>query len=801
MAKYVDDQLEHLEDDRLKMRKRFRQYVSFSGTLAAKAIVLEAIYNCLDECKNPRSPGNQITIDYDERHDIIHIEDNGRGIPSDKLEMIFTTLNSGSNLSDDKSSLNVNVLGRNGVGTLAITSLSEVAEVITNRGGTENISKRILFNESEKVEEECRACEPSKHGLSLRFKPSKCLGRNTRIIWEDIRSELVNLQFLNKKKIKIKSSYINKDDELVQEDYKTQPFVNILTFRNNKESLIGEKIYLLLVDNNIQEEVGGINYKRFIDMDIAFTYTNSMTPYIDSFSNGTNTIENGSHLDGVLEGMCRYFQRVLKDFITERDKLDIKWEDVKTGLSLVVSLNTDFENLYTNQSKHRIYQEDLEKLIKEKTIETLDEYFKSNQAHLKELANIIKTNAKARREGEKARTAIIKESMNTWGAYSIKGFEPCVRRGAKEYKEIFICEGLSAKGSLKLARDPKFQAIYAVRGVSANVYKLDLNGVLANEEFRNLIKVLGCNVGSKFDLSKLQYNKIIIATDADQDGLGIRSLLCSFFFKIFPEIIEDNRLFIAEPPLYRVDDKKDPLVINKKDYIQRYIKRVMKEYHISINCDRLDNKKELEEFLSVTNSYMEEIQMLAQHYKINEELMEMILDEIAKDRPEIDMSRLMATINDTFPEIFYDERDQLIKGVIDGKYQSIEITERLIRKSTSITSIMRKYDLYLHSIMLRNKKDDKDGVVSSLLIALRQLAKFKPRIVTHHKGLGENSPEDLKLSMTDPNTRVLIRVRIGDIENDKRIFQTLRGTSPFDAQNRKRMMKEYQLNRLGESNL
>ena len=145
---------------------------------------------------------------------------------------------------------------------------------------------------------------------------------------------------------------------------------------------------------------------------------------------------------------------------------------------------------------------------------------------------------------------------------------------------MYICEGLSAKGTLAVARDPKTQAIYAVRGVSANVFKLDLEGVLANKEFSDLMKIMGCNVGSKFDLSKLNFNKICVASDADIDGLFIRALLCSFFFKLYPEIILDNRLFIAEPPLYKVIDKINPFVVNRNDYVERYANAVVKEYRI-----------------------------------------------------------------------------------------------------------------------------------------------------------------------------------------------------------------------------
>lgn len=466
MQKYVDDVFRHLESDISKLREKSRMYVAASSAEAAKNIVLEILYNALDEIKNPRSPGNRIDIYYDENSDMIEVSDNGRGIPTSILEKLLTTLNSGSNIdSSNKNDLKMNSLGRNGVGTIAMTALGRITEVTTYRGGTENKFLRILFEEGKKIKEESGKCDSSKHGITVRYSPSKVLGKNTRIIWNDIHQELVNLQFLDSKKYKMSSKYMNKKGELVEENYTTKPFEDILTLRSDKDSIISDKIHLQFEDDTIKEDIGGKIHSRFIAMDIAFMYTNSLTPYIDSFSNGNNTIDNGSHLDGVLEAICRYFQNTTKATLSERDNLDIKWDDVKNGLALVVSINTNMEELYTSQTKHKISNDELEKLIKDRTIETLTEYFNKNTSKAKELIAIVKANARARREGDKARNAIVKETMTNWSSFKMRNYTPCINKG-KEYKELFICEGISAMGTLNVARDPKTQAIFAVRGVN-----------------------------------------------------------------------------------------------------------------------------------------------------------------------------------------------------------------------------------------------------------------------------------------------------------------------------------------------
>ena len=809
MPKFQDDKFEHLERDIDKMRGKHRMYLSFSNELAAKAICLEILFNAIDECRNPRSPADTIGIRFDERSGCIQVEDNGRGIPTDKLELILTTLNSGSNISgSDKMDLNTSILGRNGVGTLAMVALAARVEVISYRGGSENVFKRLVFVEGEKVSEETDKCDAKKHGLSVTFEPSKILGKNTRIVWKQIHDELVNIQFLTKHKINITSVYIDKHGNPFNEKYKIQPFESILSFKNSKESILGDKIQLNTRVDGIKEEIGGKSYSRFIDLDIAFVYTSSMNPYIDSFCNSNNTIDAGSHLDATFEALSRYFQQVTKSSLSEKEKgsLDIKWDDVKTGLSLVVSLNTNFEQIFTSQTKHKVSSEDLEQIIKDEVVETLKAWGDENPSQLKDITGLVKMNAKVRREGEKVRNAVVKENVTNWGQYKMENYDPCTNRG-REYKELYIIEGKSAKGSLKLARDPKFQALFAIRGVSANVFKLDLNGILANKEFNDLIKVMGCNVGTKFDLSKLVFDKIIIASDADVDGLFIRSLLLSFFFKVYPEIISDGRLFIAEPPLYRTSNKKNPFVVNREDYVNRYIDDVVKNYQVEgvlDNPPKNMTKSELKEFLSDTSSYVDETALLAQHYKVNERLVETILINFAqigtryfsKSQDHFDpndyighvnIQRLMNSIGVVFKEVYFDDEDQLIKGIIDGKYQSIELTERLVRKGFPLIEALMNYG---DKITL---KEIKTGTTEeySMLEALKILRKYQPDIVHRFKGLGENDADDVKSTIMDPNTRMLIRVHISTIENDMKVFSVLRGSSPIDAQARKTMMREF----------
>lgn len=820
--KYVDDQFDHLESDIDKMRIRHRQYISYSNEAGAKSVYDEMLFNGRDECNNPRSPGNKVSTTFDERTGVIEVKDNGRGIPTSILEKVYTSLNMGSNIDTTrKSNLKAETLGQNGTGTLAICALAEHVEITSNRGGTENVYKTLIFEEGKKVGEEDGKCDPSVHGMDIKYKPSKVLGKNTRIVWDMVHQTLLNLQYLNKKKkIKFTSDYTDKNGEHTFEEYKDYPFHEILS-RNESDKIVGPRVYLDIAFDDIDEELDGETAKRYIEMEIAFQYTTQLNPYIDSFSNSNNTVDNGDHLDGALEAICRFLQKATRQTLNEREKetLDIKWDDVKNGLSIAVSLHTDFERLYTGQTKHKVVSNEIRSIITTLTMLELSKYFEKNTSQLKELCAIVKMNAKIRREGDKVRTSVVKGVLNHWSSYKMKNYDPCAAKGLKEYKELYIIEGDSAKGSLKKSRNAMFQALFAIRGVSANVFKMQLDQIIGpkgNKEFTDLVTVMGCNVGPKFDLTKLQFAKIIIASDADIDGLFIRSLLMAFFFKMFPEIIYDGRLFIAEPPLYRVDDPKDPFVINKEDYINRYIKAALKNYKIGFFAtwnektglyDDLQflNKEELNALLSDTSSYVDDLELVANHYKTNDRLLEIIIEEFSMVDfdvsagftlewliKQINIQHLMDRIGIEFPELYYSDKDDLIKGAIDGKWQIIEITDQLVRKVMPLIQIQKRWGSGYHRLVLKDVKTSTEHQLS-MLEALKILKKYQPTILHRFKGLGENSDEDIKKTIMDPNTRTLIKVNISDIENDMQIMQMLRGGSPLDALNRKMMMKNYKI--------
>lgn len=302
------------------------------------------------------------------------------------------------------------------------------------------------------------------------------------------------------------------------------------------------------------------------------------------------------------------------------------------------------------------------------------------------------------------------------------------------------------------------------------------------------------------------YLKILI------DGYFIRSLLMAFFFKMFPEIILDGRLFIAEPPLYRVDDKKNPFVINIPDYIARYVKEASKYYRVAYQKGLDPNvvflgKDQLTDFLGATSTYVDELSMIANHYRIRDRLLEMILEEFAYTGfdgqnmtvstaiSHINIQKMIDRIAIEFPEVYYDDGRHVICGIVDGKLQLVEITETMVEKCIPIIGIICKWGPKdgSHLILKDNKTSTEHQL--SLLGCLKILQKYQPTILHRFKGLGENDEADIRTTIMDPNTRTLIRVNITDIQNDMKTFQLLRGGTPADALGRKLMMEAYKIDK------
>ena len=795
---YIDDKIVHIDDDIEKIRTKPGMYMSYVGSKGTLHMAKEVIQNSIDECINDKSPADKIKITYDADSKILSVEDNGRGIPPDSMEISCTKINAGSKMTRSSGGA---TSGENGCGLTCVNAMSNMFAMTVYR---DDYGKQYNLEFSEGRLKSNNTCndKSDRHGTLISFAPSVTgLGSKNELPWSELVKWTESISYLINEKMKTSMTLIKNGKVKEEFTFKSKKFSDLIKDRVNKDKMMTD-VVSLHSSKKLKEKLLEKTYDRDVSIDVAFCYA-ADDPYIDTYCNFVNTIDNGSHFDGVKDAICRYLQKTTKDSMSDKEKLkmDIVWNDIMDGLSIAVNLKSTLSVGFTGQTKQKIDKQEIFDICKELTASALSKYFDSNKPELLRIVKIVRTNAKARLEMNKVKTAVIKENSDIWKEHRMSNYIPANNRG-KQYKELFIIEGESAKGSAANGRDPDTQALYAMRGVSANAFKRDLSGILNNDLFKDLVKILKCNIGEKFDIDKLNFSKIIIATDADIDGFGIRSIVAAFFFRFMPEIIENGLLYVVIPPLYEIDSSTNKFVVDKRDYVSRFIKNIVDIYSITINMtgQKLD-KSRLSEFIYDTKDYIQDLSELSDHFRVNRHLIELlgyhavmmsgwgIPDyEKADQLFESHQATFLVELQKVFPEVGYS--NGYVRGIIDGRMQSIELNPRFFRRLAHIYPIYMNYGLF---VSVKSGDDNvRDMTISDFLT---MTSKYRPKIITRFKGLGENDPEDLWDTTLNPNNRSLIQLRTDDYDRDMDMFHIMHSPLPKYAALRKNMMANYQIDR------
>ena len=442
MAKFVDDKIEHIESDIEKIQTKPSMYISYLGERGALHLCKETINNAIDECTNTNSPGDTISILLDEGENSISVSDNGRGIDPAMMEIICTTLQSGSKFNRDGTG--GQSAGENGVGLTCCNALADKFEIIMTRYGERY---KIGFSEGKLVEPlHCTKLKNTdKHGTTFVIVPSKKYMGPCNISSDEL------------------TSWLEKIIHLVSSDIT----INLTIKKKGKESMITRKLrnknglydYIkklctkpsvdpahVLATNRLKEVVHNKEYDRFIGLEFAFTYDQSSVEfYADSFCNFVNTIDNGVHVDAVKQAIVHYFGKITRDGLSEREskKLDIIASDMTQGLVLTVYLSTDYPPMFTGQTKEKVGSNELFKPIRDMAYKALVDYFKQNPKDSKKIVDRIKLNARARIESTRVRNSVIKGDKPNFYEHMLDNFAPANNRGKNQYKELFIIEGKS----------------------------------------------------------------------------------------------------------------------------------------------------------------------------------------------------------------------------------------------------------------------------------------------------------------------------------------------------------------------
>lgn len=430
-----------------------------------------------------------------------------------------------------------------GVGLTVVNALSEYFKMISYRE-VEKTTHIVEYSEGKLVRDVVKPNKSGLHGTTVEFKVSKkYMGDDAYMPIDDVINWIDKLFYLDsdvlsKRKITCKLLVTNNGTTVSTHKFKPQPYVNLLdqilpanikkkemsdlTYFKGEKSFI-ENSKVLVEDKKGNNVVQNVDIEKVLHMDIAFKYcvaidvSNGAT--YDTYCNYTNTIENGVHLDAFDEAYCRYMQNKINSTMSEaqRDKLKVTWDDIRTNLFAVINLSTNAQVGFVGNAKRSIGNKDLIPYIKELVTEGLDKFFEEHPSILDSYIKIIKINAKARLEAQRAKTATVKDKINTFSEHLLPNYIRCNNTG-KQWKELMIVEGNSASSGVRNASDPNTQAIFLLRGVVFNpVKKPKLADAMANREFHDLVTVLRCGIGDKFDINKLYFDRINLFTDADID--------------------------------------------------------------------------------------------------------------------------------------------------------------------------------------------------------------------------------------------------------------------------------------------
>ena len=525
------------------VRKRPAMYIGDTGERGYHHLVYEVVDNSIDEALAGYCSMIDVSINPDGS---LTVQDNGRGIPVDMhptqhrpaIEVVLTILHAGGKF--DGSNYKVSG-GLHGVGVSCVNALSDWMKVEVKRGGKVH---HIEFSRGHvtkplEVVGECG----DETGTKVTFFPDHTIFSCRAFKWEILCARLRELAFLNKGvKIHFKD---NEGESGHEETFHYEGGIDEFTsyLNANKKPLTP----IIHFEGEAQGVTG------MVQAEISMQYTDTYSTIEQTYCNNIHTIEGGTHLSGFRAALTRTvnkYGRAMKNGIKEKD--NVTGDDMREGLTVIVSVKVP-QPQFEGQTKTKLGNGEVQGIVDSIVSDKLMTFFEENPSVAETVVNKIMMAFRAREAARKARETVRKGVMD---GLSLPGkLRDCSERDPSK-TELFLVEGDSAGGSAQTGRDRKTQAILPLRGKVLNVEKARVDRMLANNEIRTLITAIGCGFAEEWDISKARYHKIVIMTDADVDGAHIRTLLLTFFYRKMPELIEKGYVYLAQPPLYKVERKK-----------------------------------------------------------------------------------------------------------------------------------------------------------------------------------------------------------------------------------------------------
>jgi len=771
------------------VRKRPGMYIGdvHDGT-GLHHLVWEVVDNGVDEHLAGHCNLLRVVIHSD---DSITVEDNGRGIPVGVMpdrgvsaaEVVMTVLHAGGKFDNESYKVSA---GLHGVGVSAVNAVSEWLKMEIAREGRVWVQE---YRRGVPVAPLHMLGVTDRTGTKITFKPDTTIFSNTEMSFDVLNNRLREVSFLNAGLAIELDDQRNDRKEKYHFEGGIREFVKLLN--KSKLALHEEVIYIDDVREGVQVEV-------------ALQWNDSFTEQIFPYTNNVHNKDGGTHLTGLRAALTKTINtyggggNLLKDL-----KQGLSGEDVREGLTAVLSIKHP-DPSFDSQTKSKLVSSEVKGIAETVMNDRLGQYLEENPEIGKRIVEKAVIAARARDAARKAR-----EMVQRKGALDLSNLPgklaDCQEKDPAQ-SEIYIVEGDSAGGSAKQGRDRKFQAILPLRGKILNVERARLDKMLASDQIGTLITALGCGVdgGGNFEIDKLRYHRIIIMTDADVDGSHIRTLLLTFFYRQMTEVIRRGYLCIAQPPLYKVAKQKKERFLKDDDALATYLLDVgsedmlVRSQHGSEALTGVPLRRVLDEILrwrklvSRSERQMDPqvLQALVRDAGLSEETLgdraaveravEAVRAAVLRHNPE---AVLTARIDDDPEHGCFKLSFTLRVGVAS---RSLVVDYELVRSGDYLALIELNETVratlgaapFAAFELDKNNEASGDPTILADVDALWRLVDSRGRHGLHiqrYKGLGEMNPDTLWETTMNPDTRVLLEVRIDDVVRAEEMFSILMG--------------------------
>lgn len=753
------------------VRKRPAMYIGNTGIEGLHHLVWEVVDNSIDEAMAGHCDTIVVYILPDNS---ILVQDNGRGIPVDihetegrpALEVVMTKLHAGGKFDNNVYKV---AGGLHGVGVSVVNALSEFLEVEVYRDG------KIYYQRYERGEPKTDLIvkgDIDKTGTKVRFFPDKKIFGNVSFDFEIIAKRMRELAFLTSGVyIKVLDKRKGKKKEFFYEG----GIVSFVAHLNKNKEVLHKPIYIS-------------GKKGHVLVEVALQYNNSYKETVFTYANNINTTEGGTHLIGFRAALTRSINYYLqKSNLAKNLRYKLTGDDVREGLTAVISVKLP-DPQFEGQTKTKLGNMEIKGIVENMVNEELSSFFEENPPVIKAIAEKVIDAARAREAARKAKELARRKGVLS--DHSLPGKLADCQEKDPQKSEIFIVEGDSAGGSAKQARDRTTQAVLPLRGKILNVEKARFDKLLSSEEIRTMISALGTGIGDKdYNIEKLRYNKVIIMTDADVDGSHIRTLLLTFFFRYMPELIEKGHLFVAQPPLYRVMDRKKELFIKDEDEFNDFIiKRIIGSETLILNDGTLIQGEALGNLIKSLIKFYNNLNKLSKNGYDKNFIMDLTRIEMdginnfnSKEFVDILISQLSKKGYEIIDVYFKKEQDYwkivvMKRGKesslmeIDSDFFSYPELRSLFYISRQVSAILKGGPFEISGA----NGTQAFNAPEELLKGFMEIGK-KGLEIQRYKGLGEMNPDQLWITTMDPERRTLLQVKIKDMVEADGIFTILMG--------------------------